>query len=185
MPAITRLPRRPFAYNVFPTLAREFDQLQTNIRRMLENPMDTFSTTAQPIGWVPPVEISETPEAIVLTAELPGLSLDDVAVEIDNDVLTVKGEKSNEFVNEDAKFYLVERSYGTFSRSFTLPNTVNADAIAAAFDNGILTITMPKTVAAKARGKSVPITAGAPMKAPAPTPRPEVKSAMKEPMATK
>jgi HSP20 family protein len=82
-----------------------------------------------------------------------------VTVEFEDDTLTLRGEKTEEKKegNGDRKFHLYERTYGAFRRSFTLPRVVNADKIAAEFKNGVLTITLPKTAQAKAKGRHIPI----------------------------
>jgi HSP20 family protein len=138
----------------------EFEDLETGLRRMFG---DTFATdfAAQPVGWMPAVEISETTDNIIITAELPGMTEKNVQVEFEDDTLVLRGEKSEERKegNGDKKFHLYERTYGAFRRSFTLPRIVNADKVSAEFKNGVLTITLPKTAQAKAKGRLIPIAA--------------------------
>ena len=144
--------------------AREVDQLQDNIHRMFDSPL-TFTPGRLPrvesLGWVPPVEISENDKEIVMTVELPGLDKKDVKIDVADDVLTLSGEKRSEHVEEDAKkeFFIEERSYGSFQRSFTLPPAVNLDAISALFDKGVLKITLPKSEVVKPRGREIAIEA--------------------------
>lgn len=104
-------------------------------------------------SWLPSVDVRETPEALLVQAELPGLRPDDVDVRVENGVLTISGEKKHEVEEgkEDASFHLVERRYGRFERSLTLPGSVNADDVKARFDSGVLTITLPKVEAARPR----------------------------------
>ena len=146
---------------LFPSLSREMDQLQSNIRRMFDNPFaaEALATFPQPIGWMPAVEISETSDEVKLTAELAGMDAKDVHVELDGDVLTLRGEKQSERKEGEkgTEYYLVERSYGAFQRSFTLPSTVDAQKIKADFDRGVLTVRMPKTAQAAPRGREIPI----------------------------
>jgi len=103
-------------------------------------------------GGTPAVDVRETAEEIRVRVELPGLARDDIQVSIENNVLTVAGEKKAEATEKDeGDWHLMERRYGGFERSFTLPPTVNAAAIAAAFHDGILTIALPKVETARPR----------------------------------
>lgn len=103
------------------------------------------------IEWSPAVDITEKKDELVLTAELPGMSRDDIEIELENNVLTIRGEKKQERKEEKGRQYLYERAYGAFSRSFTLPRTVDPDRIRARFENGVLTVTMPKSEQARSR----------------------------------
>ena len=109
-------------------------------------------------AWFPKVDISETKNDLVVTADLPGLKLDDVSIHIENDVLTLKGERKKEEEKEGTNYYRVERWSGKFTRSFALPDTVDANKVKATFKDGVLTVTLAKTEAAK--GKRIPIEAG-------------------------
>lgn len=104
-------------------------------------------------GWVPSVNVEERNEEILLTAELPGMAEEDVNLELENNVLTISGEKRGEREEGEkgGRFHLVERTFGSFRRSFTLPRTVDAEAIEARYDDGLLTIHMPKAAGAKSR----------------------------------
>ncbi|MCK5379986.1 MAG: Hsp20/alpha crystallin family protein, partial [Candidatus Latescibacteria bacterium] len=106
-------------------------------------------------AWVPKVDISETNGDLVVAADLPGLNRDDVSIRIEDNVLTLKGEKKKEEEREGTNFYRVERCGGNFTRSFALPNTVDANKVKATFKDGVLTVTLPKTEEAK--GKEIPI----------------------------
>lgn len=157
----TKLQRRAFAAPFMSTIAREMDQLQSSIRRMFENPMapamEPFAFP-EPIGWFPPVEISESGTELTMSVELPGLDRKDVHVELDGDVLTLRGEKQEERTEDkDKQYHLVERSYGAFQRSFTLPASVDRDRITADFDKGVLTLKMPKGAEARPRGREIQI----------------------------
>lgn len=90
------------------------------------------------------LDVSETDREIRVCAELPGVSDDDVEVSLQDDVLTIRGEKKFERRDESERHHLVERSYGTFQRSIRLPGPVDADKVEARFDNGVLTVTLPK-----------------------------------------
>lgn len=145
---------------VYPTLWRSnatslWDDLFST-RRELDRMLDRFMTgTYSPTSavWAPAVDVRETQDEIRVMAELPGLEPDDVDVSIENNVLTVTGEKRQEIEEgkEDSSFHVLERRYGRFERSFTLPRTVDADNISARFHNGVLTVTLPKAETAKPR----------------------------------
>jgi HSP20 family protein len=109
-------------------------------------------------AWLPAVDVSETDSEMVVRAELPGMTQDDIEVNLQDNVLTLKGEKKQEKKEEKENYHRVERSYGSFSRSFTLPAGVNQDEVKATFKDGVLEIAMPKTEEAKP--KKIAITAG-------------------------
>lgn len=102
-------------------------------------------------AWSPRVDIFEDDNRLVVEAELPGLSRDDFEVSVENNVLTLKGERKFEKTTEGDNYHRVERSYGNFSRQFTLPQTVTSEGAAADFDNGVLRIALPKREETKAR----------------------------------
>jgi len=99
--------------------------------------------------WIPRADVSERGDAYVIKAELPGVSKDDVKITLDENVLTVKGEKKQEKEEKDRNYHRVERSYGSFERSFRLPTSVKSDKIDAMYKDGVLTITLPKAEEAK------------------------------------
>ena len=101
--------------------------------------------------WAPAVDIIENEDGIVLKAELPGINPKDVTVTIDNNVLTLKGERHVEKEAKKENFHRMERAYGVFARSFTLPEHVDTAKVTAEFKDGLLTITMPRGDAAKSR----------------------------------
>ena len=129
----------------------DFDDMSNRLSRLFD---DSFFT-AREGRWMPPVTVSETKDELLLTAELPGLTEEDITIELENNVLTVSGEKTEvreENENgEDPKYHVFERSYGSFSRSFTLPRTVDGQNIVATFDHGVLTVKLPKVAEAKGR----------------------------------
>ena len=102
-------------------------------------------------GFLPAVDIRETPEQLTIVAELPGLDKKDVAITIENQVLTIAGERSFEKETKDEICHRIERSYGSFSRSFTLPTNLKTDKVEAKFDNGVLTVLVPKAEETKPR----------------------------------
>ena len=145
---------------LYPTLWRTsaapsiWDEL-SSARREMDRAFDRFFS--QPAGtpglWMPAVDVRETNDGIHVTAELPGLRSEDVTVTLENGVLSISGEKKQEVQEgkEEGNYYLFERRYGRFERSFALPRTVDADRIKARFDDGILTVTLPKAENAKPR----------------------------------
>lgn len=129
---------------------REFD-IDPGLRGLFDEPFGAVET----LGWAPSVDVEETDEELLLTAELPGLDEKDVEIDIEGNTLTLRGTKSHEREEEKAngerKMRIWERRYGEFNRFFTLPNTVDISNIRAEFDRGVLTIHMPKTVESKGR----------------------------------
>ena len=106
------------------------------------------------------VNVSETKEGLVLTAEIPGMPEDGISIELENNVLTISGEKIEERKegDDERRCHLWERRYGTFSRSFTLPRTIKSEDITAGFEYGILTVHLPK--APEAKGRKIEIAKG-------------------------
>jgi HSP20 family protein len=99
--------------------------------------------------WAPPVDIYETGDTLVLKAELPGVDPDDVEIRVEENTLYLKGERKFEKEVKEQNYHRVERAYGTFTRTFSLPNSIDADKVAAAYKDGVLTLTMPKKEEAK------------------------------------
>ena len=131
---------------------RELRGLQDEMNRLF---MSNFSRGGENDlmrgAWSPQVDIFENKDQIVLEAELPGMKPEDVEISIENNLLTLRGERRFEKKEESDNFHRVERSYGTFTRSFTLPPTVSSDRAEAEFENGILRLTLAKREDAKPR----------------------------------
>ena len=102
--------------------------------------------------WAPNVDVSETKDNIIVTAEIPGMTKDDIKVTLNENTLTLSGEKKRE---KEANYHRIERSYGSFTRSFDLPTTVQFDKIKANYKDGVLQITLPKSEEVKP--KEIPI----------------------------
>jgi len=104
-------------------------------------------------AWAPSVDVQEDANEITVAAELPGVNPQDVNVTVENGVLTISGEKNEEREEgkADSNYHMVERRYGRFERSFSLPSTVEADSVKASYENGVLRIKLPKTELAKPR----------------------------------
>ncbi len=122
------------------------------LRNMLRDPMfdPSFSTMG---SWTPAVEVAETNDALQLTAELPGMEEKDLKISIENNVLTISGEKEKEVTDAPPTkaYYISERYYGAFQRSFALPRTVDVEHVKAVFTNGVLKISLPKLPESKGR----------------------------------
>lgn len=141
------------------TRRRPGSLLSTPTFRMFEEPFrwlegDGFEEGQEMTSWVPSTEVVDSPEEIVVTAETPGINRDDVEIEIEEDMLRIHGEKreEKEHVEEkDGKVTVSERRYGSFSRVFSLPSSVDVEEVTAEMKNGVLTIRLPKTEMARGR----------------------------------
>ena len=102
-------------------------------------------------AWMPPVDIQETEEGYRLTAELPGLTKDDINITLENNVLRLSGERKFEKDAKKESYHRIERAYGAFQRSFSLPHQVNSEKVEAAFKDGVLTVSVPKAEQARPR----------------------------------
>lgn len=133
--------------------------------RRLNQVLDAFSGWSFPqdgpdlvtSAWVPATDIFEDTDGLKISVELPGLRPDDVKVTVENQTLTIRGEKKQVAEEKTTRVHRYERSYGVFERSFALPSTLDSDKVAAKFDNGVLTITLPKAEKAKPREISVKV----------------------------
>jgi len=133
---------------------RELRSLQDEVNRLFSSSVNRSGGNSSEImrgAWSPSVDIFENKDNIVLEAELPGLTPDDVNISIENNLLTIHGERKFEKKDEGDNFHRVERSYGSFTRSFTLPPTVSSENVDAVFENGILRLTLMKREEAKPR----------------------------------
>ncbi|HTA84793.1 MAG TPA: Hsp20/alpha crystallin family protein [Silvibacterium sp.] len=111
-------------------------------------------------AFVPPVDVYEDEHKIVLKLEVPGLKQEDLDIQIENNALTVKGERKFEEEEKEENFHRIERRYGSFFRSFTVPNTVNSEAVKASYDAGVLRIELEKR--AEAKPKQIKVQVGGP-----------------------
>jgi HSP20 family protein len=125
-----------------------------------------FDRFAEPVGepyetmagdWVPRLDISETKDAMVVKAEMPGVEPKDIQVTFMGDLLTLKGEREKEAEEKEERYHRTERTYGTFLRTVRLPVAVDGSKVTATFKNGMLVVTLPKTAAAK--GTLIPVKA--------------------------
>ena len=118
--------------------------------RHLHDAVNRFFNEPGMRPWTPPVDILETENELLLKMDVPEIEMKQVEIRLENDTLTVKGERKFEQA-EGKGYHRIERSYGTFARSFTLPNTVDTEKVRADYRNGVLTITLPKKEVAKPR----------------------------------
>ena len=134
---------------------RELNTLQNEMNRLFNTVFDTPSGGTGNGGtmrrWLPAMDLVETDDHFVLRADLPGMSEDDVKIELEDNTLTVSGERKAEHESEGEGYYRVERASGSFSRSLTLPQGVDAEAVAASFDRGVLEVRIPKPEQRKPR----------------------------------
>ena len=157
---LTRQPRIAFpaigSSPLFPALTDVENRMSRFMENLSEPFADGFSHEA---ALIPATNIVEKADELTLTAELPGISLPDIDVSIDNGVMTISGEKIEERKegDEDRKVFLYERTFGSFQRSFTLPSTVDSSAISAEFDKGVLKVHMPKSVEAKSKTRKIEV----------------------------
>jgi HSP20 family protein len=171
---VTKVPVQGQAKKVAPTSAleewRPFETLRRQIDRLFEDFGSPFRRSAfdlepfwrRELAWTttPATDVAETDKSYEVTAELPGMSEKDVEVVVANGVLTLKGEKKEEKEEKKKDYYLSERRYGSFERRLQVPEDVDADKIAAAFKNGVLTVTLPKKPEAQRPQKKIEIKAG-------------------------
>ena len=129
--------------------ARELDSLQGDMNRLFDRFFEGRGTNGASRRWIPAMDLVETEDALVLRGDLPGMSEDDVDIEIKDNVLTVSGERKAEHEEKSEGFHRVERAFGSFSRSLTLPRGIEAEKVEANFDNGVLEVRVPKPAEAK------------------------------------
>jgi HSP20 family protein len=133
---------------------REFARMQDRMRRLFDEPF-TLSFPSEPVGVMPAVDIAENEGNVLVTAELPGMKKDDVDVDLSEGILTISGEKKEETEREQQDMHIVERTYGSFRRSFTLPCAVDEENVKAEFADGVLRVTLPRVE--KPKGKKIQI----------------------------
>lgn len=120
--------------------------------------MKRFFTEPNGRPWVPAVDIQETENELILKADVPEVEMKDIDVRMENGTLTIRGERKFEEKKKEGGWHRVERAYGSFERAFSVPETVNPEAVKADYKNGVLTVTMPKKEVAKPRQIKVDVT---------------------------
>jgi HSP20 family protein len=124
--------------------ARELDSLQGDMNRLFDRFFENGRTNGSARRWIPAMDLVETEDNLVLRADLPGMSEDDLNIEIKDGVLTISGERKARHEEKGEGFHRVERSFGSFSRSLSLPDGVDANGVAADFRDGVLEVRIPK-----------------------------------------
>jgi len=133
---------------------RNWFEMPDRMNQLLDN---VFGEDGDNVAWGPSVDVVENDNNFQIVAELPGIKMEDVNISLTDNILTLKGEKKNEVSENKRNYCRVERNYGKFQRSFSLPSSVDAGKVKANLDSGVLTITLPKAEQAKAR--EIPIQA--------------------------
>jgi HSP20 family protein len=135
------------------TAQRDFDRL---FREAFSPASGEGEVSTRP--WAPPVDIYEDGDRLVLKAEVPGINPEDVEVRVEDNTLYLKGERKFNREIKEQNYHRVERTYGTFARSFSLPNTIDADKVTAGYQDGVLTLTLPKKEEAKPKTIKINVT---------------------------
>jgi HSP20 family protein len=130
---------------------RELDSLQGDMNRLFDRFFEGGRTANGSTArrWIPAMDLVETEDHLVLRGDLPGMTEDDVDIEIKDSVLTVSGERKSESEDKSEGYHRVERSFGSFSRSLTLPQGIDPERVEAKFENGVLEVQIPKPAEAK------------------------------------
>ena len=148
------------------TISRRPVDSMASLRRLNSILDDAFSSwpfQSQENGsltssWIPACDVFEDQDAVKIVAEVPGVRPEDVKISLENNLLTIRGEKRQQAEEKTERVHRYERSYGSFERAFSLPTTVDPEKIAASYTNGILTVTIPK--AERARPREIPVKVG-------------------------
>lgn len=157
------VPREQESQHPVYSLQNEMNRLFDDFFRVWDSPMMGASNSLSPFStfertdMTPRIDVHETEKELRISAELPGLIEKDIDVSLTKDMLTIRGEKKQESEQNVKGWYRMERSYGAFSRSIPLPCEVDQDSCNASFKNGVLTVSLSKTVQAQAIAKSIPI----------------------------
>ncbi len=138
--------------------ARELGTIHNEMNRLFNTFFDTPTPAPNTLRrWIPATDLVETDGEFVLRADLPGLSEDDVKIELDDNVLTVSGERKSEHEERKEGYYRIERSSGSFRRSLTLPEGVDPESVKATFDRGVLEVRVPKPEQRKPRKVAISV----------------------------
>lgn len=131
---------------------RDLMTIQDRMNRLFEQTLSRTQGEAEgitPSTWAPAVDILETPDSIVMKAELPGLKKEDIDIQVRDNTLTLRGERRFDKEEKQENYLRIERAYGSFQRAFTLPTTIQQERIRAVFRDGVLELTLPKAEEAK------------------------------------
>ena len=139
---------------------RNLSSLEEQVHRLFERNFQGQADKSALTTWAPAVDIYETENELVLKAELPDVDEKDIDVRVENNMLNIRGERKFESKVREDSYLRVERAYGSFSRSFSLPNTVNTDTIKADYAKGVLTVELPKRAESKPKQVKISVTNG-------------------------
>ena len=139
---------------------RNVSNLQAQVNRLFESTLPGRGSDSSLTTWAPAVDIYETENELALKADLPDVNEKDIDIRIENNTLSIHGERKFEQEAKEENYLRVERSYGSFTRSFTLPSTVDTEAIKAEYKNGVLRVEMPKRAESKPKQVKVNVTNG-------------------------
>lgn len=126
-----------------------------DLDRLMDEAFGSWGNGENLRQWSPVIDVSETPEAVTLRLEVPGLSREQLKIAVENHTLTLRGEKTQETSSENETFHRTERSFGAFERSFSLPSYVDSENVKASLQDGVLVVTLPRREQAKARDISI------------------------------
>lgn len=138
---------------------KELQRMRREMDRLWESFFETKPTRRQEeiSEWVPSIDLSETKDSYIVKAEIPGMEAKDIDITLQDDLLTIRGEKKQEKEEKDENYHFVERSYGSFTRSIRLPQEVKGDKIKASYKDGVLKITLPKSEEAKKKETKIKV----------------------------
>jgi HSP20 family protein len=139
---------------------RNLTAFQDQFNRMFESTLKANQDNSALTTWAPAVDIYETENELVLKADLPEVEEKDIDVRVENNMLTIRGERKFEKSLKEDNYLRVERTFGSFSRSFSLPNTVDTETIRAIYKNGVLTVELPKRAESKPKQVKINVTNG-------------------------
>lgn len=136
---------------------RDFEEFPAGLRLFQDTLSRLLSEPSTQRPWAPSVDILETENELVLKADLPDVSMNDIDIQIENGTLSLKGERKFEKEQKDVGYHRIERSYGSFARYFSLPDTVETAKVSADYKNGVLSVTLPKKEVAKPKSVKVQV----------------------------
>lgn len=139
---------------------RGISSLQEQVNRLFENRFASCAEEQTLTAWAPAVDVYETENELVIKADLPEISEKELDVRVENNMLTIRGERRFEQKVKEENYLRMERAYGSFSRSFSLPNTVNTEAVKAEYKEGVLTLTLPNRAELKPKQVKINVTNG-------------------------
>lgn len=137
--------------------ARDLGSLQREVDRVFSSVLEPSASRASAARWIPPIDLEELEDSYLLSVDLPGVSEDDVAIDVEDDVLTLSGARGRVRTTDEARAVRIERGHGSFRRRLTLPEGVDPERIVASFDRGVLEVRVPKPEQARPRRVSIQV----------------------------